>query len=128
MKTKMRTIVFLGSAVLMLGLLVTDVYSSWYEWTKAAREKLEWKAAEVDCRIKVEFEANYDPSFSITLYGIDVGVDSDLKYRFELGKRIICVDGSEYKDCSDILGFWESWDGEGDCIPKGAVASQSGID
>jgi len=124
----MRTIVFLGSAMLMLGLLITDVYSAWYEWTKAAREKLEWKASEVDCRLKVEFYANYDPAASITLDGVEISLDSDLKYRFELGKRIVCVDGSEFKDCSEILGFWESWDGEGDCNPLGTGVSPAGID
>jgi len=35
-----------------------------------------------------------------------------------------CIDGTTYKDCADIIGFWESWDGEGDCVPENSDLAQ----
>jgi hypothetical protein len=123
MKTKFNTVVFTAWASLFFMVLIGDVSAAWYEWTKNAREKLEWDSLEVDCRIKVEFEANYDPSISVSLDGVEMAVETGVKYIFTDGKRIVCIDGTKYRDCADIVGFWESWDGEGDCIPGGSEAA-----
>jgi hypothetical protein len=124
MKTKFSTGVFTAWATLFFMILIVDSSAAWYEWSKAAREKLEWDSKEADCRIKIEFEVNYDPSVGISLDGVDVELESGLKYRFAPGSRTVCIDGTKYKDCADIVGFWESWDSEGDCIPENSELSQ----
>jgi hypothetical protein len=56
MKTKFSTGVFTAWATLFFMILIVDSSAAWYEWSKAAREKLEWDSKEADCRIKIEFE------------------------------------------------------------------------
>ncbi|MBM3420292.1 MAG: hypothetical protein FJY11_04065 [Bacteroidetes bacterium] len=122
----MRTIVFLGSAMLMLGLLITDVYSAWYEWTKEAREKLEWNANIKPCSKTVQLEAVYSPELGISLIEFQMALEMKLQYIVVYGERISCIDGTTYKDCKEIVGsWWDSWDGEGDCIPGGIKSSNA---
>lgn len=113
----MRTIVFLGSAMLMLGLLITDVYSAWYEWTNKGKEKLEYDSKVIPCVVKTNVSKGNSSDSGINYTGINDSQSNYEVYEAERGEKTICINGTVVPDCADILGFWDSWDLEGECVP-----------
>jgi hypothetical protein len=124
MKTKFSTGVFTAWATLFFMILIVDSSAAWYEWSKAAREKLEWDSEKTTCSVMVSLDAEYSVSLGISLQEFEVATEMGLSYILKSGDRAICINGSKYRDCADIVGFWESWDGEGDCVPGNSDAAQ----
>lgn len=111
----------------MLGLLISDAYGSWYEWTKKAREKLEYDSRVIPCTLKTDVDRSSGSNMEINYFGIEQGNYSSESYKLVDGERIICINGEVYRDCADIVGFWASWDLQGPCVLKSEYESP-GID
>lgn len=121
MKSKFSTSVFTAWAALFMMVLIVDSRAAWYEWTTAAKEKLEWKKSSVECLFEAKLVIVDDTEIWI---GPGVKVDDDTEYAYivERGEKFVCSEGKEYADCADIVGVWESWDREGECLPKESVS------
>lgn len=119
MKAKFSTSLFTAWAVLFMMVFIVDTSAAWYEWTKEGRDKLEWRAEEVKCSVLVQFKGGVRVDAGIGSDNVSGGAEAEIEYVLEEGSRTLCLDGTTHRDCREILGFWESWDREGDCVPEG---------
>lgn len=95
--------------------------AAWWEFGEAADE-YEYSLNEKECTAVKEVTEEEHISGGITVgpgFGsVNGEIGNSTKKVNVPGHQKFCVDGKDYKDCSDALGIWDSILGEGDCVPN----------
>lgn len=93
--------------------------AAWWEFGESAKE-LEYAVNTTPCTadVYVRFEYGVEVSVQVEPPSISLGGGVSYERRSVAGTQAHCMDGKQYRDCSDAIGMINSILGDGDCVPN----------